>query len=185
MDNSEKRHLVKRMSWNPNWLRVASDRKRFRRNVNTERGSGITIETAVFVDAYLYSHMARTNFPDDTEQEMTHFVLAMINAVIYSLLPSSGSLQSVNHYRATVQKVAYEIFQCSTKRFNSLSGAIAIPRRITKPRNQFPSSTFRNVDKTATRSLTDFGVLIQSHHVQQSQHSRYRPISRSFLVCIS
>lgn len=90
MDDSENNHhLVRRMSWSPNWLRVAANekkKKRVRRNVNSERGSGITIETAVFVDAYLYSHMARTSFPDDTEQEMTHFVLAMINAVISCLL---------------------------------------------------------------------------------------------------
>lgn len=81
-DGAQKVHLVRRMSWNPKWLSVANNnRKRARRHVNTPRGPGITIETAVFVDAFLYNHMARTNFPDDTEQEMTHFVLAMINAV--------------------------------------------------------------------------------------------------------
>lgn len=70
------------MSWNPSWLLAAENRKRVRRNANSLKGQGITIETAVFVDAFLYNHMARTNFPDDTEFELTHFVLAMINAVI-------------------------------------------------------------------------------------------------------
>lgn len=68
--------------WNPSWLIAAKNRKRARRNTDSSKGSGITIETAVFVDAFLYNHMARTNFPDDTEFELTHFVLAMINAVI-------------------------------------------------------------------------------------------------------
>ena len=41
----------------------------------------VTIETAIFVDAALYSHMVRNLFPDNTEEEVTHFILAMINAV--------------------------------------------------------------------------------------------------------
>ena len=85
MDGSANQHLVKRMSWSPKWLHVSNSRRRARRNV--DRGSApVTIETAVFVDAYLYNHMARTNFPDDTEQEMTHFVLAMINAVTLTII---------------------------------------------------------------------------------------------------
>ncbi|EFX89976.1 hypothetical protein DAPPUDRAFT_309664 [Daphnia pulex] len=79
---SQNHHLVRRMSWNPQAQPlVPKNRKRVERSINIQSESGITIETAVFVDAFLYSHMARTNFPDDTEQEMTHFVLAMINAV--------------------------------------------------------------------------------------------------------
>ena len=81
-DGLENQHVVRRMSWNPSWLLAAENGKRARRNANAVRGQSITIETAVFVDAFLYNHMARTNFPDDTEFELTHFVLAMINAVI-------------------------------------------------------------------------------------------------------
>jgi hypothetical protein len=72
------------MSWNPKVSPlIPKNRKRdVKRSANIQSESEITIETAVFVDAFLYNHMARTNFPDDTEQEMTHFVLTMINAVI-------------------------------------------------------------------------------------------------------
>ncbi len=84
MDDSQNRHLVRRMSWNPKVSPlIPKNRKRdVKRSANIQSESEITIETAVFVDAFLYNHMARTNFPDDTEQEMTHFVLTMINAVI-------------------------------------------------------------------------------------------------------
>jgi hypothetical protein len=57
--------------------------------------SGVLVETAVFVDAFLYNHMARTHFPDGAaDQEIQHFVLAMINAVEWNLF-SSGDLACV------------------------------------------------------------------------------------------
>jgi len=52
---------------------------RWSREVRDRRD--ITVETAVFVDASLYNHMMRTQFQERTLEEMTHFVLAMINAV--------------------------------------------------------------------------------------------------------
>lgn len=84
--NGEEHHLIRRISWKAKPLIRPTakefERKRRRRNA-PKRQQGITIETAVFVDAYLYSHMTRTHFlGDDAEKEMTHFVLAMINAVI-------------------------------------------------------------------------------------------------------
>jgi hypothetical protein len=99
------------MSWNPQAQPlVPKNRKRVERSINIQSESGITIETAVFVDAFLYSHMARTNFPDDTEQEMTHFVLAMINAVIsrvYYYHPESlSAVHRMGH--ATLRKLNLE-----------------------------------------------------------------------------
>lgn len=40
----------------------------------------VHVETAVFIDRDLFSHMA-ANFPTDTERELVRFVLAMVNAV--------------------------------------------------------------------------------------------------------
>jgi hypothetical protein len=48
--------------------------------VKDKEPTHLTIETAVFVDKDLYKHM-ETNFPDDTQAEVTRIVLAMINAV--------------------------------------------------------------------------------------------------------
>lgn len=80
--DAESPHLIRRMSRNSESRPLVwKNRKRVERNANFRKESGVTIETAVFVDAFLYNHMARENFPDETEQEMTHFVLAMINAV--------------------------------------------------------------------------------------------------------
>lgn len=92
--DAESPHLIRRMSRNSESRPLVwKNRKRVERNANFRKESGVTIETAVFVDAFLYNHMARENFPDETEQEMTHFVLAMINAVISKvLLLSSGVL---------------------------------------------------------------------------------------------
>jgi hypothetical protein len=93
------------MSWNPQTPPLISkSKKRVERSANIQSESAITIETAVFVDAFLYNHMARTNFPDDTEQEMTHFVLAMINAVIsrvYYHHPQSLSAMDIVRHRAS------------------------------------------------------------------------------------
>lgn len=86
--NGEEHHLIRRISWKakPSIRPIAEEFERGRRRRRRDapkRQQGITIETAVFVDAYLYSHMTRTHFlGDDAEKEMTHFVLAMINAVI-------------------------------------------------------------------------------------------------------
>ena len=69
--------------------------------------SGVLVETAVFVDAFLYNHMARTHFPDGAaEQEMTHFVLAMINAV---KLTPSPSLSSGNLGRPLKKSFSYYV----------------------------------------------------------------------------
>lgn len=60
----------------------------------------VTIETAIFVDAYLYKHMAQENFPDDVDREMTHFVLTMMNAVI-SMSVYNDHPVSLRHARLT------------------------------------------------------------------------------------
>lgn len=44
--------------------------------------SPVHVETAVFIDRDLYTHM-KTNFPTDTEKEVVKFVLTMVNAVSY------------------------------------------------------------------------------------------------------
>lgn len=62
------------------------ERKKSNRTLKRSRreafpaGATVFVETAVFVDRDLFEHM-KTNFPVDTEREITRFVLAMINAV--------------------------------------------------------------------------------------------------------
>jgi hypothetical protein len=52
-------------------------------------GAPIHVETAVFIDKDLYQHMT-LNFPADTERELVRVVLAMINAVSYHSIHSTG-----------------------------------------------------------------------------------------------
>ena len=91
-------HLIQRVSWKPESQEVRRTRRRQRKKrTSSSQGAPVNIETAVFVDAFLYNHMARTRFPDHPQQEMTHFVLAMINAVIraFFLLTFSNYYQVV------------------------------------------------------------------------------------------
>lgn len=96
--DSPPRHLVRHMRWSGNpssnedyrLPEQHSNMKRHKRHFSSSSSggssryadSGVLVETAVFVDAFLYNHMARTHFPDGAaDQEIQHFVLAMINAV--------------------------------------------------------------------------------------------------------
>lgn len=92
-EDDQDQYLVRRIGWTQQDDLTHHHRRSRRSSSSGQRRSGghyrnnnhhqaITVETAVFVDAYLYSHMTRTHFTgDEAEQEMTHFVLAMINAV--------------------------------------------------------------------------------------------------------
>jgi len=101
------RHLVRHMRWsgpssNEGYQTQHNKMKRSLPHFSSSSSgssrygdSGVLVETAVFVDAFLYNHMARTHFPDGAaDQEIQHFVLAMINAVEWNLL-SSGDLACV------------------------------------------------------------------------------------------
>ena len=90
-------HLIQRVSWKRESPSAANKQGFGRQHGRRKRTllkdgahhQGVTIETAVFVDAFLYNHMARTRFTEHPEREMTHFVLAMMNAVISSPLPAT------------------------------------------------------------------------------------------------
>ena len=90
-DDASMMHVVKRIPFNTDQLEAPyrrqlvetmSSRSRRRSSGDSNTRGNVTIETAVFVDASLYGHMKSTQFADNTEAEITHFVLAMINAVI-------------------------------------------------------------------------------------------------------